>query len=130
MTNSAHSPFPEIDFGLTSAVLGAVGLMLFVLPILAIPIAGFGWIVGACGFVAAAIGKSVDLRLPLAGIAICSLALAIALAIDFAPGGYFRFPAEPSLAAPLPKPPYVPAPAPLETGASSRETVKSASFIR
>jgi len=100
--------------GLASVVLGAVGLMLFVLPILSIPISGGGLIAGAAGVIAAAAGKAMDLRLSIAGMAICGAALAIAWAIDLAPGGYFRFPAEPPPSLPQRRRIYVPPPAPFE----------------
>jgi len=99
---------------LASVVLGAVGFMLSILPILAIPISGCGLILGACGLAAASRGKTVDLQLSIVGAAACSASLAVAVVINFAPGGYFRFPADVPRTSPLRRGPFIAPPAPFE----------------
>ncbi len=103
---------PPLGLGLASVVFGAIGLLLFVVPILAAPISGCGVIAGLCGIVGAAAGLRVDLRLSIAGVALCALALSIDLAVQYAPGGYLGRPAEPQIILPGSQRPYVPPPAP------------------
>jgi hypothetical protein len=106
---SADSALP---LGLTAIVLGAVALGLFILPILAVPIAGCGLALGMAGLLGAIVRGTGDLRLALAGVAVCGCAVGVGAAIDLAPGGYFRFPAEPAPTT-LQRPrPYVAPPAP------------------
>jgi hypothetical protein len=92
-------------------VLGAVGLMLFIMPILAIPISGCGAIVGLCGIAAGVARLRMDFRLSIAGVALCALALAIDLAIQYAPGGYLGRPDDPQMHVPDSGRRYVPPPA-------------------
>jgi len=108
----AFRPLPPLGLGLASVVLGAIGLMLFVVPILAAPISGCGVLAGICGIVAAAAGVRNDLRLAAAGVALCALALAVDLAVQYAPGGYLGRPAEPQIFFPGSRGPHVPPPAP------------------
>jgi len=108
----AFRPLPPLGLGLASVVLGAIGLMLFVVPILAAPISGCGVIAGVCGIVAAAAGLRTDLRLSIAGVALCALALTVDLAVQYAPGGYLGRPAEPQIFSPGSRRQYVPSPAP------------------
>jgi len=107
----SHRDFPPLGLGLASTVLGAVGLLLFVLPILSIPISACGFLSGAVGVAWAFARRSVDWRLSLAGSVLCGLALAIDIAIAYAPGGYFGRPAEPSTISPALPRPYIPPPA-------------------
>ena len=51
MARIAHSRLPPLGLGLASVALGAIGLMLFVLPILAIPISTCGLVLGLIGLV-------------------------------------------------------------------------------
>ena len=95
MSHALSRRLPPLGLGLASVVLGVMGLMLFVLPILAIPISGCGLIVGMTGMIVAIARRSPDLRLSIAGAAVCSTALGMDFAIAYAPGGYFGFPAEP-----------------------------------
>jgi hypothetical protein len=112
---SPHSRTPPLSLGLASTVLGAVGLLLFVLPILAIPISVCGIVAGGCGTVVAIVRRSNDARLAIPGAALCLVALSIDIAIAYAPGGYHVRPAQPSTSSPhLPKP-YVPPPAPFHS---------------
>ena len=117
MARLAHSRLPPLGLGLASVALGAIGLMLFVLPILAIPISTCGLLLGLMGFIAAAIGQPLDLRLSAAGAALCSLALIIDLAMSYAPSGFLLPHHTSPHFAPLLERPYVPPPAPLRSGA-------------
>ncbi len=117
MTRAVHSRLPPLGLGLASVALGAVGLMLFVLPILAIPISGCGLLLGIVGLLTAALGNPLDMRLCVAGVALCCLALGIDWAISHAPSGFLLpHQASPDFA-PLLERPYVPPPAPLRSGA-------------
>jgi hypothetical protein len=75
-------------------------LMLFVIPVLAAPISGCGAIAGIGGIAGRIMGLRADLRLSIAGVALCALALTIDLAVQYAPGGYLGRPAEPQLLSP------------------------------
>ena len=109
-----HTPrrdFPPLGLGLASVVLGAISLMLFVLPILAIPVSACGLVAGVVGIALIGFVKSVDGRLALAGVAVCALAMGVELAIAYAPSGDWGQPADPSTASPALPRPYVPPPA-------------------
>ncbi len=77
---------PPIGLGLLSLVLGTIGLVLFFLPILAIPL-------GACGLVAAIVGiiagarRTDELRWSWAGLVIALAALGAGLVLYNAPLG-------------------------------------------
>jgi hypothetical protein len=97
---------------LASIALGAVGLILFILPILALPIGGAGLVTGMAGAIAALTRHATDLRLSMTGMAVCLLAIAVSSAIAQAPGDYLDLhPPLPGVA-PLPPRQFVPAPAP------------------
>ena len=110
--HAAHSELPPVGLGLASVVLGAIGLTLFVLPILAIPISGCGLAVGVIGMVAAALWKSIDGRLAIAGVVLCSLAMIVEFAIAMAPSGNWGQPSDPSIAPPALPRSYIAPPAP------------------
>jgi hypothetical protein len=124
--SSASRQLPPVGLGLASVALGAIGLMLFVMPILAIPISGSGLLIGLCGVLAASVGGRgdrrrveggrVDGRLALAGAAVCSMALGMDLAISYAPSGYLHFPMAPPRSAPADNRPFIPPPAPSHAG--------------
>jgi len=71
----------KIGLGLASTVLGTIGLLLFFLPILGIPISGAGLVLGFLSFLGSRFKGSA------VGIAVCTLALAINLAIAYSPAG-------------------------------------------
>ena len=56
MTAITSSPERHVGMGLMSVVLGSVGLLLFFLPILGIPLAAIGLAFGVIGFFMANIG--------------------------------------------------------------------------
>ena len=94
MTPVRSQRFPPLGLGIASVALGAVGLMLFILPILGIPISGSGLVVG------------------IAGVAVCLLALGVDVAIDYAPADYLDPRPPPPGLAPMPPRQFVPPPAP------------------
>jgi hypothetical protein len=111
MTKCPNIHDPPLGLGLTSVVLGVVGLLLFFLPILSIPLGGVGLVFGVAGLVLALMGGWSSLRWSVAGIALSGLALAVSLAIAQAPAGYLPSRAIPLDTQPVPDRPYVPPPA-------------------
>jgi hypothetical protein len=103
-----HSPLPAL--GMTSLVLGTIALVLAFLPVLGIPISALGLLCGVLGFVAVLLGGGATLRWSLAGVAVCSLALAVNLALAYAPADYLPGRSVPKPWQPVPDRPYVPPP--------------------
>jgi hypothetical protein len=97
---------------MASMVLGVIGLMLFFLPILGIPISVLGLALGLIGLLAVFTGARATLRWSLVGIGISAFALLVNIAIVYAPSGYS--PSEPMTRPwePPPGRPFVPPPAP------------------
>ena len=101
---------PPIGLGMTALVLGTVGMMLCIFPILGIPISALG---ALCGLLGLGMGLSrggVILRWTLEGIALSAVALAVNVAIAYAPAGYRHDPEVPQPWQPPPGRPYVPPP--------------------
>lgn len=111
-----HKPldelFPPIGLDLASVVLGAIALLLFILPILSLPISGTGIVLGAMGIGVALRGGRVSLRLSVAGVVVCVCAFAIVWAIKLAPTGYYAPRTVYPVLQPVKARPYVPPPAP------------------
>jgi hypothetical protein len=109
-------PFPThrplLGLGMTSVVLGTIGMFLFFLPILGIPLSAFGLLFGIIGFCVALPEWGSSVRWSLGGIAMSSLALAINIAIAYAPEGYLPGRKVPQLWRPVQDTPYVSPPAP------------------
>jgi hypothetical protein len=103
---------PPFALGMSSLVLGTIGLLLFFLPILGIPISAFGLCFGILGLAAAFFTGGVQLRWSLAGIATSAAALAVSIAIAYAPAGYLPDRDVPQLWQSPPDRPYIPPPAP------------------
>jgi hypothetical protein len=104
-----------VDFGFSSVVLGAIGMAMFILPVLALPISGAGLVVGLIGIVVALVGGDVRLRACVAGVLLSACAAGVVWAIAAAPTGYFP-PRAASNVFDLPEGrPYVPPPAPPRT---------------
>jgi hypothetical protein len=97
---------------MASVVLGIIALMVGFLPVLGIPISAFGLLFGLIGLVAAFFPSGATLRWSVGGVAVCSLALALNVAIAFAPGGYQPNPEVPKSWQPVPDRPSYPPPAP------------------
>ncbi len=88
MNAQAESRAPLMAFGMTSLVLGFLGALLFFLPVLAIPIALCGLVCGLIGLILVLASPGYSLRWALGGIALSLLALAVGLALMYAPEGY------------------------------------------
>lgn len=102
---------PPLSWGVASIVLGAVGLMLFVIPVLAIPISACGLAAGVLGVVVGLAHSVRELRSALAGVALCCLAVLLNIAVNYAPSGYVVNPAQPTLTSPKTPRPYIAPPA-------------------
>jgi hypothetical protein len=102
---------PHHGLGLASLVLGAVGLLLFFLPVLGIPLASCGLLIGLIALLAALFGDRSNLRWSLPAVALCLLAVVADLSIGLAPAGPIPYQAEPRSQQSLPVRPYVPPPA-------------------
>jgi hypothetical protein len=96
---------------MTSLVLGTIALLLFLMPILGIPISAFGLLSGILSCIAAPFVSGARLRWSLAGVVLSSLALAINLAIAYAPAGYLPDHHVPQPWQAVPDRPYTPPPA-------------------
>ena len=107
---------PETPFsaGLTAAVLGSIGMLLFFLPILGVPLSAIGLLLAIGGIIAARRG-SPGLRWSVGGLLVCAVALTANLGMAFGPIDLVpSYPVAPSWQ-PVPDRPYVPPPAlPLE----------------
>jgi hypothetical protein len=114
MSHASRSELPPAGLGLSSVVLGAIALALFALPVLGLPLAAAGLVVGMAGTIAAFFFTAFDIRLALAGMAVCVLALSVDCAMFYAPSytpsTQGTFPHMPLL--PPVKPRVVPPPAP------------------
>jgi len=111
MTAPHDTHDPPLGLGLTSVVLGAVGLLLFFMPVLSIPLAAIGLAFGLASLALALLGGWASLRWSIAGVAICGLALGIGVAIAEAPAQHVPPSAIPLDTQPGPERPYVPPPA-------------------
>src|SRR4051812_17926613 len=73
------------SLGLASVALGVIGLLLFLLPILGIPLGACGLLLGLAALCLPKIGDRSQMRWPVAGTAFSSLALLVGLAMALAP---------------------------------------------
>jgi hypothetical protein len=114
MSTAAETPATRIGLGMTSLVLGTIGLFLFFLPVLGVPLSAAGLALGLiAALVAVTTGQS-SLRWSVAGVAMAGLALGVNVAVATAPEGYLtgRRPREdwrPPPGGPRPPPPQRPA---------------------
>jgi hypothetical protein len=111
MHSAPHAHSPLVGLGMSSLVLGVIALLLFFLPILGIPISLCGLIFGLAGLVGALFVGGASLRWSVGGIFFSGLALAINLAIAYAPAGYLADRPRSEPWQPVPDRPYVPPPA-------------------
>ncbi|HEY2762029.1 MAG TPA: hypothetical protein VGI75_14830 [Pirellulales bacterium] len=116
---SASMPaLPRLALGTISVVLGSIALMLFFLPILSIPIAICGLIVG-CGRIVRSAAyhahslphRRSELRWAIIGCLLCSTVMVLGFTIAYAPIGEASGRATPSPFWSQPDRPYVPPPA-------------------
>lgn len=68
-----------------SFALGAVGLLLFFMPVLGIPLGAIGLLFGVLGLLTAVFGGPSSLRWSMLGTLLCVLALAVGVATGYAP---------------------------------------------
>jgi hypothetical protein len=111
MTKSRPTQALPLGIGLTAVILGSVGLVLFFLPILSIPLGGLGLAFGAVGLVLAVWGGWTSLRWSVVGVAVSAVALGISIAIAEAPAGYLPARTVPLDTQAVPDRPFVPPPA-------------------
>ncbi len=102
---------PPISLGMLSQVLGAIGLLLFFLPVLGLPISAFGLLFGLIGVAAGLSPGGLRLRWSVVGCMVSTLALAINAAIAYAPRGYLAAPTVPPAWQPVPDRPAISPPA-------------------
>jgi hypothetical protein len=111
MRKSTNALLPPLAVGMASAVTGTIGLLLFFLPILGIPIAACGLVLGIAGAVTAALSHTADLRWSIIGIVVSCVALGALCALITAPQGYMPGSAVPRLWQSPSNRPYIPPPA-------------------
>jgi hypothetical protein len=87
MLRAPRQSVSAIPVGLASVVLGTIGLALFFLPVLGVPIALCGLLAGVAGIVVAASGGGASLRWSMAGLAVSCVAIGAGLIIMSAPRG-------------------------------------------
>jgi hypothetical protein len=111
MVTTLEKRKPAYGLGIASLVLGAVGLLLFFLPVLGIPLASCGLLFGLIALLTAIFGGRSDLRWSVLAVALCLMALAADMSIALAPAGHIPHQAEPRTRQTSPGRTYVPPPA-------------------
>jgi hypothetical protein len=111
MENASGTDGPMIGLGMTSVVLGTVGILFFFLPVLGIPVSAFALLFGIVGFLGSIFKGGAPLRWSLGGMTASALALSMNLAIAYAPAGYLPGRDVPKLWRSVPDRSYVPPPA-------------------
>ena len=91
-------------------ILGSVGVLLFFMPVLGIPLGAVGLAFGIVGLLMAILGWT-SLRWAVVGIVVSGLALGIGIAIALAPAGFLPNPKGPPVEQSVPDRHYVPPPA-------------------
>ena len=115
MPHSPHTPAPPIGLGLASIVLGTVGLLLFFLPILGIPLGLSGTLVGIAGIIASRLRRVDELRWSCGGLIVSFAALVVGVVLYNAPLGEELRDSAPRLWQVPAGRRYIPPPARLET---------------
>jgi hypothetical protein len=111
MNESSPASGPPLGAAVASVVLGAVGVLLFFLPILSIPLGGIGVIFGLVGAVWTLRGDARSLRWAIAGLVVSGAALCVGITIAKAAAGRLQTPAGSVDIDRLNAQPYVPPPA-------------------
>ncbi len=111
MTDFARTRLPPAAVGLTSVILSSVGLLLFLMPILSIPLSVLGLLFGLVGAAMAIIGGWASLRWSVAGIVLSGLVLVLSVAIAQTAAGYLSNASLSATELTIPDRPYVPPPA-------------------
>lgn len=78
---------PSIEFGIASACLGSIALMLFFLPILSIPISSCGLLAGIGGIIRGIYRGKTGMRWSLIGCTLCAAVLGMGVILANAPVG-------------------------------------------
>jgi hypothetical protein len=87
-----HADSPLLALGMASLVLGLIGMLLFFLPILGIPISACGVICGVLGFIVALFTGGQSLRWSVGGFTVSALALGVNLLLNYTPEGFIPGP--------------------------------------
>ncbi len=87
MTETRQNHAPAIEFGMASACLGSIGLFLFFLPILSIPVALCGFLAGVAGVVRGLNREPLGVRWSLIGCALSLSVATIGFIVAYAPIG-------------------------------------------
>jgi len=101
---------PLLGLGMTSLVLGTIGLLITIFPILSIPLTAFGLLCGFIGLFLSIGSGGRALRWSLAGIGMCTIVLVLDIAIALTPARYLPGRNVPELWRQEKERPYVPAP--------------------
>ena len=80
MSKSLSTQDPPLGIGLAAVIFASVGLALFFLPILSIPLAGVGLALGLLGLLLSLRAGRSELRWSIFGVALSALALGIGIA--------------------------------------------------
>ena len=110
MNGSPEGAGVPAGVGMTSLVIGTIGLGIFFFPVLGIPISAAGMLFGLVALVVTWRTGGLGLRWALSGIAASVLGLAVNVAITYAPAGYLPSRDVPRLWQTPPVRPYVPPP--------------------
>lgn len=111
MVNRSQLHILGVGVGVASLVLSAVALLLFILPVLSIPIAIAGLFFGLIGVVISLFGCWSGFRWSLAGIALSLLTLALGIAIYQTANGYLSNISPAPTERRISSRPYIPPPA-------------------
>jgi hypothetical protein len=111
MNKSSAINDPPLGAAVTSVVLGAVGVVLFFLPILSIPLGGIGVLFGLAGIVLASRGGVTSVRWSIAGLVVSGAALGTGIAIANTAADHPRTPTSSTHIERVHAQPYVPPPA-------------------
>jgi hypothetical protein len=107
-----RTPRLPVSLGMSSFAIGTVGLLLAFFPVLGVPISAFGLLLGLVGLVTSWRPGGVLLRWSLIGVGVSAAALAVNVAVTYAPHGYKPQPEPPAPWQPVPDKPYVSPPEP------------------
>lgn len=100
-----------VGIGVTSVVLASVALLLFILPVLSIPMGVAGLLFGLIGVIVGLFGDRSGLRWSLAGVALALLTLSLGIAISQTANGYLTNIPPAPVERQIQDRPYIPPPA-------------------
>ncbi|MCE5268320.1 MAG: hypothetical protein LLG00_10590 [Planctomycetaceae bacterium] len=102
---------PPVGFGVTAVVLGCIGLLLFFMPVLSVPLGCTGLGFGVLGLLLALWHGWATLRWAIGGLVLSGLALGVGLAMSRAAAGFLPTRPIPLDTRPVAQQPYIPPPA-------------------